>query len=81
MTVDRNLLTQTFAGIIIIVLLVTFYILLITDITRGAQTLLTPMVLIIISIILVAIFSVLYTMETKIENTERPSQQKSSKKR
>jgi len=71
---DKNLFAQTFAGVITIVLLITFYILLITDLVRGTQLFITPMVLIIIAIILVAIFSVLYKMDTRFEKSkpERP---------
>jgi uncharacterized membrane protein YbhN (UPF0104 family) len=70
--IDKNLFAQTFAAIIIIVLLVTFYILLITDVARGTQNLLTPMVLVIIAIILVSIFSVLYKIESKLEGRPKP---------
>ena len=64
--IDKNLFVQTFAGVITIVLLITFYILLITDLIRGTQTFITAMVNIIIAIVLVSMFSILYNIEIKM---------------
>ena len=69
MTFDRDLFAQTFAGVITVVLLITFYILLISDLVRGTQIFVTPMVLIIIAIVLVAIFSVIYKIQLKLEKS------------
>ncbi|MBI4176278.1 MAG: hypothetical protein HY518_03670 [Candidatus Aenigmarchaeota archaeon] len=63
----KDLTAQVFSAVIAVVLLITFYILLLSDFVRGTQANITPMILIIIAIILLAIFSVLHKMESEFE--------------
>ncbi|MBI4020480.1 MAG: hypothetical protein HY367_04050 [Candidatus Aenigmarchaeota archaeon] len=63
----KDLTAQVFSAVIAVVLLITFYILLLSDFVRGTQANVTPMILIIIAIILLAIFSVLHKMECGFE--------------
>ena len=70
MKIERDLTSQVFAAVISIVLVITFYIVLMAGLLRGTESfvsegVLTPLILIIIAIILLAIFSTIAKLEKK----------------
>ena len=71
MKLARDLTSQVFAAVISIVLVITFYLVLMTGLLRGTESfvsegVLTPLILIIIAIILLAIFSTIAKLENKL---------------
>lgn len=68
----KYIFSQTFTIIVAIILVITFYILLQTAVVKGNyEILITPMILIILSIIGLAIFSVLTKIEFQLRSKKR----------
>ncbi len=63
----QYLMKQLFSIVVAIVLLITFYIILMAQLAVPGQSLLTPLVLIVIAIILLAIFAELVKIEYYIK--------------
>jgi len=65
--VKQYLIKQIFSIVVSIVLLITFYIVLMADLATPGDTLITPLILIIIAIVCLAIFSELVKIEYYIK--------------
>ena len=63
----QYLIKQVFSVVIAIVLMITFYIVLMADLATPGETFITPLILIIIAIVCLAIFSELAKMEYYIK--------------
>ena len=63
----QYLIKQIFSIVVSIVLLITFYIVLMADLATPGDTLITPLILIIIAIVCLAIFSELVKIEYYIK--------------
>jgi hypothetical protein len=63
----QYLIKQIFSIVVAIVLLITFYIVLMADLATPGDTLITPLILIIIAIICLAIFGELSKIEYYIK--------------
>ena len=64
----QYLIKQTFSVVVAVVLLITFYIVLMADFATPGQTFITPLVLIIIAVICLAIFAELVKIEYYIKS-------------
>lgn len=67
----QYLIKQIFSVVVAIVLLVTFYIVLMADLATPGETLITPLVLIIIAVIALAIFAELAKIEFYIKGKRK----------
>jgi len=78
--IDKYLFKQVFSVAVAVILLVTFYILLAIDMTTPTQNFITPMILIIISITVLAIFSEIVNIEENIMKTVNKSKKGGGRK-
>ena len=78
--IDKYLFKQVFSVAVAVILLVTFYILLAIDMTTPTQNFITPMILIIISITVLAIFSEIVNIEENIIKTVNKSKKGGGRK-
>jgi len=67
----QYLMKQIFSVVVAIVLLVTFYIVLMADLATPGETFITPLVLIIIAVIALAIFAELAKIEFYIKGKHK----------
>lgn len=67
----QYLMKQLFSIVVAIVLMITFYIILMAQLATPGQSLLTPLVLIVIAIILLAIFAELVKIEYYIKGKHK----------
>ena len=67
----QYLIKQAFSIVVAVVLLVTFYIVIMADLATPGETFVTPLVLIIIAVICLAIFSELAKIEYYIKGKSK----------
>ncbi|MCK4496606.1 MAG: hypothetical protein KAU24_00300 [Candidatus Aenigmarchaeota archaeon] len=67
----QYLIKQIFSIVVTIVLLITFYIVLMADLAIPGDTLITPLILIIIAVVCLAIFSELVKIEYYIKGESK----------
>jgi len=67
MEMKQYLIKQIFSMVVAIVLLITFYIILMADLATPGETFITPLILIIIAIVCLAIFAELVKIEYYIK--------------
>lgn len=67
----QYLIKQIFSIVVAIVLLITFYIVLMADLATPGDTLITPLILIIIAVVCLAIFSELVKIEYYIKGESK----------
>ncbi len=67
----QYLIKQIFSIVVTIVLLITFYIVLMADLATPGDTLITPLILIIIAVVCLAIFSELVKIEYYIKGESK----------
>lgn len=67
----QYLIKQVFSVVVAVVLLVTFYIVMMADLSTPGQTFITPLILIIIAVICLAMFAELVKIEYYIKAKDK----------